>query len=224
MLTSLLSIFGATQCSDTTTTFLGFVPWYHYLTLVNNHGRCEVDPNSFTLLGAHSSILLVLLAILDDVFMAAGLLAVVFVIYAGAKFILSQGAPDEAAKARTTVFNALIGLAIAAVAIGVVSFIGTQVTNVRAGQGKYLNLNPLPDLTAQAQGSTLIQTGLSITFGILGAISFLVIVLAGLQYILSQGDSAAVKKAKDAIIYALIGLVLAIVAQSIVSFAVNFRP
>lgn len=222
MLTSLLSLFGTSQCTETT--FLGFVPWYHYLALISDHGRCEVDPSSFVLLGAHSSILLVLLAILDDFFKVAGLLAVVFVIYAGLKFILSQGSPDEAAKARTTVFNALIGLGISGVAIAAVTFIGTQVSNARAGQGKDLNLNPLPDLTTQAQGSELIHLGLSIAFGILGAISFLIIVIAGLQYILSQGDAQAVAKAKNAIIYALIGLVLAILAQSIVSFAVNYRP
>jgi hypothetical protein len=66
-----------------------------------------------------------------------------------------------------------------------------------------------------------LQTVLQITFGILGAIAVLVIVVSGLQYILSAGDPQKVARAKDAIIYACIGLVVAILAFSIVSFVLD---
>lgn len=214
---SLLLHFAAVNCAKS---FLGFVPWNYYLQMDPNNS-CQVV--NFHVLGANSSFLLILLAVLDDFFKAAGLLAVIYVIYAGAKYILSQGSPDETAKARTGVINALVGLAIAMVAIATVSFIGAQVGNYRGGQIGHLDLGSLPN-PAGAEGSSLIQTALSITFGILGAVSFLVIVIAGLQYILSQGDAQTVSKAKNTIIYALVGLVLAIVAQSVVSFAVNFHP
>ena len=45
------------------------------------------------------------------------------VIYGGIEFIMSQGEPDKANKARGTVINALIGLVIAVAAATLVTFI-----------------------------------------------------------------------------------------------------
>ncbi len=182
----------------------------------------------FHVLGANSSLLLILLAIVDDLFRLAGLLAVGFIIYSGFQFVLSQGSPEESAKARTTGINALVGLGISLVAIVFVTFLGGQVDNRSGGSGTSklggtLDVNSLPFPTG-VEGSGLIQTALSVIFGVLGAIAFLIIVIAGMQYAFSQGDPQATGKAKAAIIYALIGLIIAILAQSIVSFAVNHQP
>lgn len=51
-----------------------------------------------------------------------------FVIVGAAKYITSQGEPDRAKQARDSIINALIGLAIAIVAAGVVSFIGNKLS------------------------------------------------------------------------------------------------
>jgi Type IV secretion system pilin len=51
--------------------------------------------------------------------------------------------------------------------------------------------------------------------------SVIVIIVAGIKYITSQGDSGAVSGAKNSILYAVIGLVIALVAQLIVSFVLN---
>jgi hypothetical protein len=59
---------------------------------------------------------------------------------------------------------------------------------------------------------------LQIVFMLFGAVALLIITLAGLKYVLSQGDPQAVAKAKDTILYAIIGLVIAILAVAIVSF------
>lgn len=53
---------------------------------------------------------------------------------------------------------------------------------------------------------------------IIGAASVIMVMIGGLKYIISSGDPAKVSNAKDTILYALIGLVVAILAQSIVSF------
>lgn len=63
---------------------------------------------------------------------------------------------------------------------------------------------------------------LQIAIGIIAAISLLFIVVGGLRYVLSDGDPQNASKAKSTIIYALIGLVIAISAQAIISF-VLFR-
>jgi ABC-type amino acid transport system permease subunit len=76
----------------------------------------------------------------------------------------------------------------------------------------------LPQPTAD-QGT--ITTILSIVFGIIGALALLVITIAGFRYILSAGDPQKTADAKSTIIYALIGLVVAISAEAIVAFVVN---
>jgi hypothetical protein len=66
-----------------------------------------------------------------------------------------------------------------------------------------------------------IRTALGIMFGIIGALALLFIVISGVRYMLSGGDPGKTAKAKDGIIYALVGLVLAIFAETIVIFVVG---
>jgi type IV secretory pathway VirB2 component (pilin) len=66
--------------------------------------------------------------------------------------------------------------------------------------------------------SNTVKTVLSFVFGLAGAIALLIIAIAGLRYTISRGDSNAVKNAKDAIIYAVIGLVITMAAYAIVQF------
>ena len=53
---------------------------------------------------------------------------------------------------------------------------------------------------------------------ILGAVSVIVIIVGGFQYATSGGDSSKVTSAKNTILYAVIGLVVAILAYAIVNF------
>jgi len=56
---------------------------------------------------------------------------------------------------------------------------------------------------------------------IIGGVAVLVIVVGGLMYILSAGDANNTKRAKDAILYAIIGLIVALFAQAIVTFVIG---
>lgn len=211
---------GSGACADKT--FLGLVPWYHYLNVQLEKGVCTVT--NFTVLGGQSSFLLVALAIVDDLLRIAGLLAVAFMIYSGIQFIMSNGDPAATAKARTGAFNALIGLAIAMVSISFVAYLGNQAGGGVGGAGTIgIDFSPLPN-PAGIDNGNIIQTILSIVFAVMGALSFMVIVIGGFRYVLSQGDPSAVAGAKQMIMYALIGLVLAIAAQSIVGFAAGGSP
>lgn len=68
------------------------------------------------------------------------------------------------------------------------------------------------------RNSVNFDTILSFVFGLAGAIAVLVIAVAGFQYVISRGDPAATAKAKNAIIYAVIGLMVVIAAFTIVNF------
>lgn len=61
---------------------------------------------------------------------------------------------------------------------------------------------------------------LNIVLIILGAISVLVIIIAGLDFMFSQGEPDKVSRARNTIIYALIGLAIAIFAAAIVNFVI----
>lgn len=52
-------------------------------------------------------------------------------------------------------------------------------------------------------------------------IAVIMIIVAGFKYIVSAGDANATKSARDTILYAVIGLVVALFAQGIVSFVLR---
>lgn len=56
---------------------------------------------------------------------------------------------------------------------------------------------------------------------IVGVISVIMLVWGGLRYILSGGDSKKITDAKNTILYAIIGLVIAVLAYAIVNFVLN---
>lgn len=56
---------------------------------------------------------------------------------------------------------------------------------------------------------------------ILGIIAVIMIVIGGVRYTTSNGDSSQTKAAKDTILYAVIGLIVAIMAFAIVNFVVT---
>jgi len=56
---------------------------------------------------------------------------------------------------------------------------------------------------------------------VIGAVSVLMIIIGGLRYVLSAGDPKATAGAKDTILYAVIGVVVAIMAFAILHFVVG---
>jgi hypothetical protein len=76
-----------------------------------------------------------------------------------------------------------------------------------------IDLSPLP-----SSNVTIVHDAISITIGIVGALCLLFVAIGGFRYVLSQGDPQRIAKAKGTILYAIIGLVVVIVAQAIVTF------
>ena len=54
-----------------------------------------------------------------------------------------------------------------------------------------------------------------------GSIATIMIVVGGLRYVMSGGDSAAVNGAKNTILYAIVGIVVAVMAYAIVNFVLT---
>ena len=56
---------------------------------------------------------------------------------------------------------------------------------------------------------------------LVGAISVIMLIIGGLRYVLSSGNASAVEGAKNTIMYALIGIVVAALAFAMVRFVVD---
>ena len=66
-----------------------------------------------------------------------------------------------------------------------------------------------------------IKTVTNVLLFILGAIAVIMIIIGGIRYTTSNGDATQTKAAKDTILYAVIGLIVAILAFAIVSFVLD---
>jgi hypothetical protein len=107
--------------------------------------------------------------------------------------------------------------------IGVVSLAPTS--NVAAiNVFKACSSNSATDVCKASGDSaaTMIQTVIKIALTVLGMISILMIVIGGVRYTLSTGDSTAVKNAKDTVLYSVVGLVVAIMSYAIVHFVIGY--
>lgn len=69
--------------------------------------------------------------------------------------------------------------------------------------------------------SGIIQRVANVLAFVGGVIAVIIIVVAGITMTLSGGDPAKVKSSRDAIIYAAIGLLVVVLARSIVIFVIN---
>ena len=56
---------------------------------------------------------------------------------------------------------------------------------------------------------------------LIGAVSVLMLIYGGIRYTISGGESSAVTAAKNTILYAIVGIVVAILAYAIVQFVIG---
>ena len=70
--------------------------------------------------------------------------------------------------------------------------------------------------------TSAVKNGINTAIIILGAIAVLMIVIGGIKYTVSGGDSAGTQSAKNTILYAVIGVVVAVFSYAIVNTVINF--
>lgn len=89
-----------------------------------------------------------------------------------------------------------------------------EVGRITVGAGDDQNKVDLPKLSADSALHTILTT----VYTVAGIICVLVIIAAGFMYVTSAGNAAAVKKAKDAIFGAVIGIIIIMLAFAITAF------
>lgn len=82
-----------------------------------------------------------------------------------------------------------------------------------------VDFSPLPQVDVSSNSP--FNSALDVVFAILGGIALIIIIVAGIRLMLSRGDPQGVAKARDTIIYAAVGLAVAVSAYTILNFVVG---
>ena len=67
----------------------------------------------------------------------------------------------------------------------------------------------------------IFRTITNVLLFIIGAISVIMLIIGGIRYVVSGGDSGAVTAAKNTILYAVIGIIVALLAYALVNFVIG---
>lgn len=137
-------------------------------------------------------------------------LAVLMIVVGGIIYITSGGDSGRVELAKKAVTAALIGLALALAAPAFLSEI-YQITESTVEN----NVE-----TTRTLSEIIIGT-IKVASGLVGALAVLMLVVGGIMYMVSAGDTTRADSAKNIIKYAIIGLIIAIMALIIVTQVVN---
>lgn len=188
-------------------TFLGFRPWYA--------GLCKSGEKEFEAPanGDHKALALfiwtIVLNVTFDLTLAVGYIALGFVIYGGYLYIMSQGDPSRMAKGKKTLMSAIIGTIIAMLA-------SVAVNTVRVILGITNS-----DITGQKFDQDTIASIFTWAYTVAGLIAVIFIIKGGIDYIIGHGDPGKIRIAQQTIIYAVVGLVIVLLAALITTFVIS---
>ena len=81
-------------------------------------------------------------------------------------------------------------------------------------------IKPVGEATDQNLSGNIVDI-LNVIIGAIGILAVGIVILGGVQYMTSSGDAGKVKKAKDTILYGIIGLIIVALAFAIVNFVIK---
>ena len=200
------------SAADCEATLLGIPPWYRGLTETDSTGKCAIkSPDTNAENGLSNFIWKIVLNIIQIALTIVSYIAFFFILYGGFLFITGGGNSAQIEKARKSIFNAVIGLIISLGAIAITNLIFGLF-----GSATATNQFGVPEVDPQ----TLLRDGINLVYYIAGIVAVIVIIIAGLMYGTSMGDSGRVVKAKNMILYAVIGLIVLMAAYAITNFVI----
>ncbi len=82
------------------------------------------------------------------------------------------------------------------------------------------SVNNLAECNVQDDNSLMptVQVIINVALTVLGLVAVVMVIMGGFNYMTSSGDTAKVTKARNTILYGVIGLVIALLAFAIVNF------
>lgn len=116
--------------------------------------------------------------------------------------------------------RALAFVPVLAIAVGAAAAPAAQANQVQQGADDATTSSGIQS-SKVADAPTLVSTVTNALLFVIGAISVIMIIVGGIRYVISNGDSAQITAAKNTILYAVIGLAIAVLAYAIVNFVVT---
>lgn len=123
-------------------------------------------------------------------------------------------------------FRSLIAIVVS-VGVGVLVFSAPMVSAATIGEGgapggvNAAKGTGVPTNLASGDGS-LIQKIINLMLYAIGVISVIMLIFGGLKYVVSGGKQEAVTTAKNTILYAIVGLLIAVFAYAFIHFILQF--
>ena len=154
-----------------------------------------------------------------DITVVATYLVIGYIIYGGYLYTMSGGDPNKVATGKKTLSQAFIGLTIVMLANIILNTIRIALSaNFTGGCDIIDGSGEVVKCDAATDPGTLVVTLIHWVTGVAGVVSAIFVVYGGISYATSSGDPNKVKKAKDMILYALIGLAIVALAEVITAF------
>lgn len=108
-----------------------------------------------------------------------------------------------------------------AVMMGAVAFASPAIVSADARGEIREGFNQVGGNTETTPLSLRIKNIVNLFLYVIGVLSVIMIVVGGIRYTISAGDAGRIKAAKDTIMYAVIGLAVALFAYAIVNFVLT---
>lgn len=150
-----------------------------------------------------------------DIVVVAAYLVLGYVIYGGYLYIFSSGDPNKVIGAKRTLTHAFIGLAIVMSAYVIINSIRIATLGASGTFNSDCVTKGCVDV------NNLVTNAIQWVIGIAGVVAAIFVVYGGISYTTSAGEPNKLQKAKQVIIYALIGLVIVGLAEVITAFVSN---
>ena len=168
--------------------------------------------------GALTPLIDYIVNILTGLFVVA---VILIIVVSGVQISASAGNPEVIKNAKSHIFNAVLGIALLISSRAILSLFGIY----DAGIG----FAPPVTLFSKINRSNLslndfqqvLLNGIAIATFLAGIVSIVFLIVGGVRYIISAGNPEGLKGAKNTVLYALVGLVISIMAYGIVTFVVN---
>jgi hypothetical protein len=211
----------ATASAACTSSFLTFPAWYDGVI----DSKCDitvpkVDKNGG---GLPAFIFRIVLNIIEIALQLVAYAAAGYLIYGGFKYLTSAGSADRVVAGRKIILNAIVGLVISFMSVAIVNLV---TSNIDAPAGKCNTsagdkIDPNCVGISKVDSNKAVEGVLTTVYYAAGAASVIVIIVSSIFYVISQGDPAKTKRAKDGILYAVVGLVIVLVAFIITNFIIG---
>ena len=161
-----------------------------------------------------NGIIIILANVLTSMSVLAAYLVLGFVIYGGYLYIFSSGDPGKIQTSKKTLTRAFIGLSIVTLSNVILTAIRFAFLN-----GQSWDSCALIGATSECIAPTDVVTNTIQWFiGSAGIVALIFVIIGGIGYTTSAGDQGKLQKAKNTIIYALIGIIVVTIAEILVSF------